>query len=303
MESQSDSNDQLESIGRVVALLRRDFPDVSHSSLRFLEREGLISSHRTPGGHRLYSRDTVRRIRRIKEWQSEGLVLSEILIRLQTLDHLPDLQIVADQFLAEILAGNSIGAVDLLHRVVDAGLPLLDALDYVIRPALYTVGQMWERGELIVPREKEVSELARDLIAELSMRMVNPQPVGPPIIAGCLEGEHHQLGMRMLCAGLGSMGYLVHYLGANITESFLTESVEAYSPRGVVLSVTVADHIDRLPAIVRSVNGPDRSPIPIIIGGQAAAEARTIAPALDNLYILEGSMSSSLGALTGILGS
>ena len=46
--------EELVSIGSVVSELQRSYPDVSHSSLRFLEREGLIASIRTPGGHRLY---------------------------------------------------------------------------------------------------------------------------------------------------------------------------------------------------------------------------------------------------------
>ena len=54
-------------IGQVVAALQPRFPDVSHSSLRFLEREGLIHSLRTTGGHRLYAADEVARIEQIMQ--------------------------------------------------------------------------------------------------------------------------------------------------------------------------------------------------------------------------------------------
>jgi len=62
------------SIGAMVAELHRAFPDVTHSSLRFLEREGLITATRTPGGHRLYTHADVERVRQIKTWQAQRLM-------------------------------------------------------------------------------------------------------------------------------------------------------------------------------------------------------------------------------------
>lgn len=41
-------------IGQAVAYLRRLWPDVTASKLRYWEREGLIRPRRSPGGHRLY---------------------------------------------------------------------------------------------------------------------------------------------------------------------------------------------------------------------------------------------------------
>ena len=77
---QSDERASI-SIGRIVELLAADYPDVTQSSLRFLEREGLLSPARTPGGHRLYTQADVQRVRQIKEWQAQRLSLEEIFIR------------------------------------------------------------------------------------------------------------------------------------------------------------------------------------------------------------------------------
>ena len=71
-------------IGQVVARLQAEYPDVSHSSLRFLEREGLVTPHRTPGGHRLFTPQDVDRVRAIKRWQEQRLSLGEIRDRLMT---------------------------------------------------------------------------------------------------------------------------------------------------------------------------------------------------------------------------
>lgn len=49
-------------IGKVLAALSADFPDVTASKIRFLEAEGLVRPHRTASGYRTYSEDDVARL-------------------------------------------------------------------------------------------------------------------------------------------------------------------------------------------------------------------------------------------------
>ncbi len=51
---------------------------VAPSALRFYEREGLITSRRTPGNQRRYSRDTLRRVAFIRTSQRLGIPLATI---------------------------------------------------------------------------------------------------------------------------------------------------------------------------------------------------------------------------------
>jgi hypothetical protein len=43
------------SIGEVLTLLKREFPDVTISKIRFLESEGLVSPERTASGYRRHN--------------------------------------------------------------------------------------------------------------------------------------------------------------------------------------------------------------------------------------------------------
>ena len=63
--------EKLYTISQVVEQLQNEFPDLTPSSLRFLQKEGLLSPKRTPGGHRLYSDEDITRIRLIKRFQSQ----------------------------------------------------------------------------------------------------------------------------------------------------------------------------------------------------------------------------------------
>lgn len=58
-------------IGSVCRQLRAEFTDISISKIRYLEDQGLIRPHRTPGGYRLYSSDDVDRLRTILRVQRD----------------------------------------------------------------------------------------------------------------------------------------------------------------------------------------------------------------------------------------
>lgn len=70
---------QLYTIGQIVEQLHSEFPDLTPSSLRFLEKEGLLTPQRTPGGHRLFSEEDVARIRLIKRLQTQRYYPLEII--------------------------------------------------------------------------------------------------------------------------------------------------------------------------------------------------------------------------------
>ncbi|TXS35234.1 MerR family transcriptional regulator [Streptomyces sp. t39] len=61
---------------RIGELARRT--GVSERSLRYYEKEGLLSADRTPGGHREYTGTAVDRVRRIQELYAAGLCSSKI---------------------------------------------------------------------------------------------------------------------------------------------------------------------------------------------------------------------------------
>jgi DNA-binding transcriptional MerR regulator len=65
------SSGRLLTIGQVLAILNREFPDLSPSKLRFLEEQGLIEPQRTPAGYRKFSEQDVQRTRVILELQRD----------------------------------------------------------------------------------------------------------------------------------------------------------------------------------------------------------------------------------------
>ncbi|CAB4950813.1 MAG: MerR family DNA-binding transcriptional regulator [Actinobacteria bacterium] len=59
------------SIGEVLSLLKREFPDISISKIRFLEAEGLIAPERTASGYRRFAERDVLQLRSVLTMQRD----------------------------------------------------------------------------------------------------------------------------------------------------------------------------------------------------------------------------------------
>lgn len=59
------------SIGEVLSILKRDFPDVTISKIRFLESEGLITPERTASGYRRFGQVDIDRLRAVLTMQRD----------------------------------------------------------------------------------------------------------------------------------------------------------------------------------------------------------------------------------------
>jgi DNA-binding transcriptional MerR regulator len=58
-------------IGTVCKALHQEFPDISISTIRYLEDQKLLSPRRTQGGYRLYTQSDIQRLRTILRLQRD----------------------------------------------------------------------------------------------------------------------------------------------------------------------------------------------------------------------------------------
>lgn len=72
---------KLLTIGSLVDSLRRDFPDISVSKLRYLEEQGLVTPKRTKSGYRLYSHEDYTRLVRVLAMQRDEYLPLKVIRR------------------------------------------------------------------------------------------------------------------------------------------------------------------------------------------------------------------------------
>ena len=139
-------------IGEVVARLRKEFPTLSVSKVRYLERRRLISLSRTRGGYRLFSPQDVEMLRYILTLQEEEYLPLKV-IKKRIEGGMP------------VTTGDSSGD---LSRVLEDKTytreELADAIDSELRfvEELVSVGVIGRSGEL-TQRDVEIARMALEM--------------------------------------------------------------------------------------------------------------------------------------------
>ena len=116
------------SIGEVLTQVRRDFPDVTISKIRFLEAEGLLRPERTTAGYRKFSREHVARLRYVLVAQRDRyLPLRVIREHLEEVDRgenvLPGWAYPGGQVAGEGVGGPGAGAPSAVAGAAGVGAP------------------------------------------------------------------------------------------------------------------------------------------------------------------------------------
>lgn len=276
-----DDTDKV-TIGKAVETLQQEFPDVTVSSLRFLEREGLVTPQRKPGGHRLYGHTELDRIRRIKRWQADRISLNEIRDRLHRAPSEHGFETIVENMTSSLFNNHIDGAMAHLWDVHQSGVSLLDICDAVLTPVLLNLGD--DAGNHLIPVDVQM-EFDQRLIAFLSVATSAPasRAQSPVIVAACPPWERHDMPLRMLVALLTERGASVHFMGAQVDSEFVRGAIERLQPDFTLISLTVQppEYASTwLSEITSSMNPPQ----PVVAGGMSSPSLEGMATI--NLKIL-----------------
>jgi len=240
---------------------------LSPEVLRAWERRyGFLEPERGRGGHRRYTEDDLRVLRRVVALIAEGRSIGEIAVRGRR-GLLEDAGggAEATELAAESRAAGSGAVTRWIDEIVAGalaidGAPIRTALnsafaaldpevviDGVITPAARTIGDLWAAGRCTVAGEHLASALfarrVRSLFGEASR--VAPAPAeGASVVCCCLPDELHELGGLIAAYYLAREGAAVMWLGAALPLEDLMVTARRLAPETIYLSVTRTETFD-----------------------------------------------------------
>ena len=143
-------------------------------------------------------------------------------------------------FAAALLAGDEIAAETTIREAMDAKLTTAEIDEQVIAPALWLMGELWERGEISVADEHLATEIAiRVLALQREAERVANARRGHRVLLATPAGERHVVALRMVSNLLSGAGYWIVMLGADVPAEALVASVLRHRPHVVCLSTTM----------------------------------------------------------------
>ena len=171
-----------------------------------------------------------------------------------------------------VLAGDETAAQLAVRAAIHLGLTPGQIDVELIAPALWLVGELWERGEITVADEHLATEISvRVLVLQRELARAELRRPGRRVLLAALQGERHVVGLRMAADLLAAAGYDTRFLGADVPVGALGEAAERHGPEVVCLTLTMPE---TEPVLWRTVDrlASARPTASVLVGGRGLAE-------------------------------
>jgi len=272
--SRQDEHAKLPDDGLIPIRTLSSLTGVNPVTLRAWERRyNLLQPARTPKGHRLYSMADVELIHQVVALLEGGMSIGQV----RELLHREQVAGQADgggavdtwsHYRQRLMEAVEYFDENTLNEIYQEALSLYP-VDIVtlrlITPTLRELGRRWQdQRPGSVAEEHFFSVFLRNKLgARLHHR--NRQLRGPRLIAACMPGEQHEVGLLLFALAIAERNYRPVLLGANMPLTELPEVQRRVQSCGVILSGSAVTRRrvleEDLPRLVRQLA------VPVLVGG------------------------------------
>jgi MerR family transcriptional regulator, light-induced transcriptional regulator len=216
----------------------------------------------------------------------------------------------AERLESRLLVGDARGAWGVIENALAGGADLDAVYLEVVAPAMASIGDRWERGQLDIAIEHRATGIVLRLIGRLGPRFVRRGRTRGTVVLGAPAGERHSLPVSMMSDMMRLRGWEVSDLGADVpAASFLHAVLTTPDVAAIGISVTTSAGLVPAQASLETIRqtAPD---VLLVVGGIAVHDvdharslgADALATSADEFVALIEQRLSSDGARGDIAG-
>lgn len=251
---------------------------VNAITLRAWERRyGLIKPVRTDSGHRVYTRTDIDNIHRIVALLDKGVAISQVQRALGEAEKgTPRIEDTGPwagfrERMVMAIAQFDENRLEDIYNEILALYPTDMVTRKVLLPLLVELGERWQSTEGSVAEEHFFGVYLRNKLgARFHHR--NRNNTGPKLLAACLPGEQHEVGLLLFALAAHEQGYQLVLLGADMPLADLPIAAKRSQSAAIVLSGSLEPKpqmlAEQLPALVAAAG------MTVFIGGLTAVRRR-----------------------------
>jgi len=187
---------------------------------------------------------------------------------------------LAARYLELLLEGDRRQAANLILGQAAGGMPVRDIYLNVFSPAQRMLGQLWQENRISVAMEHFATAATQMVMSQLFpyifVQGADRARLDAGFVGCCVQGELHEIGMRMVCDLLEIEGFDTWYLGANTPDKavldFLAEKRGAVvaRERPIILGVscTIAQGVPFVERLIGALRSDQRLlDVKVLVGG------------------------------------
>jgi methanogenic corrinoid protein MtbC1 len=175
---------------------------------------------------------------------------------------------LARDYLSALLRGERQHASRLILDAVNNGAEVKDLYLHVFQRTQREIGRLWQINQLTVAQEHFCTAATQLIMAQLYPHIFATPRIGQRFVAMCVNGELHEIGVRMLADLFEMNGWDTFYLGANMPAGSVVQMIAQQQAQVLGISATMTVHVGEVAALIRTVRTSEVSDqVKILVGG------------------------------------
>jgi len=163
------------------------------------------------------------------------------------------------------------GLVDIYEKYSRL-LGLTDFYDKLLKPVMYRIGDLWQKGQLDVATEHASTNTALGLVKIINERITarTKEPSSRYKAVICTpDGELHGLACNMIESLLLSKGFKVYNISTSIPSDYIIDYIRDLQPDIVLVSITLVENIKSAERLIHQIHAKYNNKLPVVVGGSA----------------------------------
>ena len=163
------------------------------------------------------------------------------------------------------------GLVDIYEKYSRL-LGLTDFYDKLLKPVMYRIGDLWQKGQLDVATEHASTNTALGLVKIINERITarTKEPSSRYKAVICTpDGELHGLACNMIESLLLSKGFKVYNISTSIPSDYIIDYIWDLQPDIVLVSITLVENIKSAERLIHQIHAKYNNKLPVVVGGSA----------------------------------
>lgn len=184
------------------------------------------------------------------------------------IDEQEPLSDLAHAYIEALLKGDRRRASELITTAASDGISVKDIYLHVFQKSQREIGRRWQMNEVSVAQEHFCTAATQMIMSQLYPYIFSNEKSGRVLVATCVGGDLHEIGVRMVADFFEMEGWDTFYLGANTPTEEVVNTVTERGAEVLGVSATMTFHVQtvrRLIEAVRAAPGGDR--VLILTGG------------------------------------
>lgn len=179
---------------------------------------------------------------------------------------------LARDHLALLLRGDRATASQRILAAVAAGTPIRLIYMEVFQRAQREIGRLWQMNEISVAQEHYCSAATQLIMSQLYPDIFaghtgSHRRTGT-LVATCVAGDLHEIGVRMLADLFEMAGWNAYYLGANTPSAAVLQTLDERGAQVLAVSATLGFHVAAVQDLIACLRADARfAHVKVLVGG------------------------------------